>query len=326
MKSMGINIIGSSIRKAGFVLGLSCLATGCATFPGNKIPDTPRAALVPQKTAVYHIVGFSVRGTDFMGGDTDDGNCISYSMFDCFGDGTRKPVSPMDSPDIPLAKFTPYADLSIEESIHKLEPHRLIILDRGDYKGGMVTNMKIVHTDNLDGGYLPRKEIAQCSALVGSVGGELPMVPSLEIRKAIPSVRKQLAKSSQFQFRLAREPPSWKQWDWICEIKQPTNAVIADIELYSELRYGLPLTIVNAVVTGLTLTLVPTVAPGDYTMTLRLRTLDGKTVWEQSCKESVTVAVGLPAVFWAFSKTHNIFTGPQYALGNQFRYLLKETP
>ena len=155
----------------------------------------------------------------------------------------------------------------------------------------------------------------------------MPLVPTPGIRNKIPSVRTRIAKLAQHSsLTLTEEPPSWKNWVRVCTDAQPTNAVIADFEVYGNLRYGLPLTIANAVVSGITLTLIPTVAPGDFTMKLSLRSLDGTKVWEQTAEESQTVAVGIPIVFWSFSKEHNLFTGPRQSLNNQSRYLLNEVP
>jgi hypothetical protein len=350
----------SVFRAAILVLGVILLASGCATFPGHKIPDTPRISLASRQQTLHHIVGYSVRGTDFMGGDSDNLNCLSFYMYNCYGDGTYE----ASWVGIPFPTLQSYTNLPLERAIEKITGRRILpatfngnsltlhagktyrgelpppggmqeatvtLLSRtisrftfGGYVASAIAGVELANSDNLDNGNIHRKEIAECAALVSSGQGEVPLIPTPEIRKAIPSVRQQIAKSARY--RNIPEPPSWKNWDRVCSGLQPTNAVVADIEVYGKLRYGLSLAIANAVVSGITFTLIPTVVPGDFTMTLRLRSLDGTKVWEQTAEESQTVAVGIPIVFWSFSKEHNLFSGPRRSLSNQCRYLLKQVP
>lgn len=333
--------------RATLVLMASLLTSGCATFAGHRIPETPRTALV-RSTSIYHVVGYSIRTTDFLGGDSDDFNCFTFALYDCYHDGFFR----TSSNSVPYLDLVPYADLPLEKAIEKMTRSRIVsgilrgntltldrpyacigqdrdleraMADRGaGYVASALGDVKLEHIDQLDGGHLSKAEVEQSVTLAGSRQGAVLLLPTPDVRKAIPAVRQMVAKSATYSS--IPEPPSWKNWEQITSGVQATNAVVADIEVYSELRYGLPLTIANAVVSGITFTIIPTIAPGDFTMTLRLRTLEGDVVWEQSCKESITAAVGLPIIFWAFSKEHSIITGGREPLGNQFRYLLKQAP
>ena len=83
-------------RRQSFMVGATCLLfasifliSGCATFPGHKIPATPQSSLASRPQAQSRIVGYSVRGLDFMGGDSDYGTCIAVQSQHIFDNGGR---------------------------------------------------------------------------------------------------------------------------------------------------------------------------------------------------------------------------------------------